>query len=166
MQRGERIRNAVLRQIVARRHLPAKTVAPVRDGHLGLRVRRCLHQNGHSEMRQPQRIRDGAFVSKIRQSHNHAVNRIGSGVKQFSAPLRFFVRFDRTVLALFWSEHHHLDARILQDPSHLLPPGLRQMVRKKAPVPYDQSHCHFSFVGHGPLGRFLFPMQLFSGREP
>ena len=58
VQRRQRVRNAVLRQVVAGRHLAAKAVAAVRDGHLRRRIRRGLHQHGHAQIRKPQRIRD------------------------------------------------------------------------------------------------------------
>src|SRR5882672_2583252 len=72
-----------------------------------------------------------------------------------SVALCFFVVLDGAVLALLCTEHNDIPARLLQNLSHLLAPGLRQMIWKEPPVPHNQPHRHFSFGRHIPLRRFL-----------
>ena len=74
VQRGERIRDAVLRQIIAGRHLAAEAVAAVGDGHFAGRIGRGLDQHGDVQLGQAQRIGDGALVAEIGQGDDDAVD--------------------------------------------------------------------------------------------
>ena len=74
VQRRQRVRNAILHQVIAGRHLAAEAVAAVVDGHLARRIRRGLHQHRHVQVRHAQRIGDGALVAEIRQRDDDAVD--------------------------------------------------------------------------------------------
>ena len=76
VQRGDRVRNAVLPQIVAGRHLAAEAVAAERNGHLLGIVGRGLDQHRHVQIRQAQGIGNGALFAEVRQGHDDAVDAI------------------------------------------------------------------------------------------
>src|SRR6266568_3798336 len=93
MECRQRIRNAILCEIIASRHLAAKTVAAVPDGHPTWCVGRGLYQDGHRESRHPQRIGDGSLVTKVRQSDHNSVDRFPVMLEQVRAAPRFLSRF-------------------------------------------------------------------------
>ena len=66
VQCRERIRDSVLREVVAGRHFSAKAVAAIGDQHARWRIRRGLHQDGNAEVGHAERVRDGAFIAEVR----------------------------------------------------------------------------------------------------
>ena len=98
VQRGQRVRNAVLLEVVAGRHLAAEAVAAVADGHQSGRVGRGLHQHGHVEVGQAQRVGDGALVAEIRQRDDDAVDLVAVALEEVGADggLRCGFRWRRT----------------------------------------------------------------------
>src|SRR5579862_33687 len=50
MPGSDGVRDAVLRQIIAGRHLAAEAVAPELDRHFRRRIRRSLHQHGDVQL--------------------------------------------------------------------------------------------------------------------
>jgi hypothetical protein len=74
VQRGQRVRNAVLHQVVARAHLAAEAVAARGDGHRIGAVRRGLHQHRNLEPGEPDRIHNAALFAEVGQRYNDAVD--------------------------------------------------------------------------------------------
>ena len=66
VQPGQRIRNAILAEIIAGRHLAAEAVAAVQDGHLGGIVGSSLHEHRDIEPGQTHCVGDGALVTEVR----------------------------------------------------------------------------------------------------
>ncbi len=114
MQRGERVGDAVLLEIVAGRHFAAEAVAAIGDGHLAGRVGRGLDQDGNVERGEAKRVGDGTLVAEIGQGDDDAVDHAGFRTEQLRAALGFFVRFDGTVLGLFRRESDNIETRFLQ----------------------------------------------------
>ena len=111
VQARQRIGNAILAQIVAGRHLSAEAVASRCNRHVGGIVGRSLHQHGHIQPGQAQRIRNGALVAEVRQSDDHAVQPLAILLEQRGTSLRILVCFDCSVLGLLGREHHNLGSR-------------------------------------------------------
>ena len=151
MQRGNRIRNAVLPQIIAGRHLAAEAVAAKLDGHLLRIVGRGLDQHRNVQVRQAQGIGNRALFAEIRQSHDDAIDAIAIFLEEIGAAPGLFPGFDRSVVALFRSQRHHIHTGSRQHPQHLFPAALRQMIGKETPVAHDQAHRHF-------FGRHTLPL--------
>ena len=143
VQRGDRVRNAVLPQIVAGRHLAAEAVAAERDRHLAGIVRRGLDQHRHVQIGQAQGIGDGPLFAEVRQGHDHAVDAIAIAFEQVGAAPGLFPGFDRSVFAFFRSQRDHVHARRGQHAQHFLAAALRQMIGEKTAVAHDQAHRHF-----------------------
>ena len=114
VQCRNRIRNAVLVQVVARRHLSAEAVAAERDRHLVGIVGRRLNQNRNAEIGEAQRVGDGALFAEVGQRDNDAVNAVAILLEQIRAAARFFAGFHRAVLAFFGSKRNDVDARRLR----------------------------------------------------
>ena len=73
---GDRVWNSVLAQVVAGRHLSAKTVTAEGDRHLGAIVGGGLNQDRNAEVGEAERVRNGALFTEIRQSDDYAVNAV------------------------------------------------------------------------------------------
>ncbi len=142
MERGERVRNAVLLEVVARRHFSAKAVAAMRDGHLCRRVRSRLNQNRHVQPRKSQGVGNRALVAEIRKRNDDAVDLVARGFEQRGAALGFLVGFDSAVFAGLRTEGNHVHSCRLENLDHLLAAGLGQMVGEESAVSHDQAHRH------------------------
>ena len=80
----------------------------------------------------------------------HAVNAALLVAKQLRTALGLLACFHRAVFALLRRQRHGGDSLLFQGLQHLLPAGLRQMIRKESPVSHDHAHRHFFFfVRHG-----------------
>src|SRR6266404_9570726 len=101
MQGGQGIRDAVLTQVVASRHFPAKAVAAGSDGHFGGIVGRSLNQDGDVKIRPTQSIGNGALFAKIRQGYDDAIDAIAIAAKEVGATPRLLTRLHSAVLAFF-----------------------------------------------------------------
>src|SRR5262249_39386341 len=156
MERGQRIGNSVLRQVVADRHLAAEAVASRRDAHLARIIRGGLHKHRHSKSGKPQSICHSAFVAKIWQSHDDAIDLISTFAKERSAPPGFLVRLDSAELGLFRSKSDGTPPGGLKGLEDLLATSLCRMIRKELPIPYDHSYCQLRFLHY-----FLFVLRGF-----
>ena len=105
MKSRQRIRDTILAQVVAGRHLAAETVAAMQDRHLRSVVGRRLHQHRHVEPRQPQRVGDRALVAEVGQRDDHAVDPVAVLAEQRRAALGFFVGLHRAMFAVFRAEN-------------------------------------------------------------
>ena len=85
VQGGERVRNAVLLEVIAGAHLAAEAVAAVADGHQAGGIGRGLHQHGHVEVGQAQGVGDGALVAEIRQRDDDAVDVVAAALEEVGA---------------------------------------------------------------------------------
>ncbi len=139
MFRGERIRNLVLHEVVADRHLAAEAIAAIGDGHFAGVVRRGLHQDGYAEAGEPQRIGHGAFVAKVGQGDDDAVNLGGMGAKQVSALLGLGVGLDGAVIGLFRAQDDGTNSCALQSRQHNFAAGAGKMARKKSAIAHDDA---------------------------
>ena len=102
-------------------------------------VGRGLHQHGNSQVRQPQRVGDSAFVAKVRQSNDDAVNFRRMGAEQVRALLRLRLSFHGAVGGLLRAEHDGANARALQRCQHDFAPRTGKVSGKEAAVAHDDS---------------------------
>ena len=79
MLRGERKRNTVLTQVVARRHLATEAIAPVGNRHFRCGVLESVHEYGHVEARKANGVGNGTLVSKVRKRDQDAVDFVPMG---------------------------------------------------------------------------------------
>ena len=143
MQRRNRIWNAVLLQVVARRHLSAKAVAAEGNRHFFRIVWGGLNQHRYAQPRQAQGICNRTLFAKIRQRDDNPVKTVRIFLKQIGAAPRFFARLNRAVLAFLRRERDYIHTRRFQRPDHLFTATFGQVVREKSPVSHDDPHCHF-----------------------
>ena len=127
----ERVRDAVLLEVIADAHLAAEAVAAVGDGHAARRVGRRLDQDGNAQVGHAQRFGNAALLSEIGQRYDDAVDLVAIGAKQVGALPRFRAGLHRAVLALFGREANGFVAGVLDGRDHLLAPALGQVVREK-----------------------------------
>ena len=125
MQSSERIWNAVLHQVIAGRHLSAKAVSPVADGHFAARVGCGLYQHRHGKTHEAQRIGDSPFVAEIRKSYDNAVERVAMLLEECGAALRFFKGFDCAEFRFFRRQRDHFGARLFENTQHVFAAGSR-----------------------------------------
>src|SRR5262249_47037700 len=85
MEPRKRIANAVLPEIVANRHLPAKTVAPIADGHFGSIIVEGVNEHRHIQIGPAKCVRNCALVAEVWQSHYDALNLLPVLFEQVSA---------------------------------------------------------------------------------
>src|SRR5271154_1097315 len=140
---GQRVGNAILLEVVAGRHLSAKTVAAMRDGHFRGRVRRSLHQHRHIQSGEPQGICDSAFIAKVRQRNNYAVYALAGRAKQCSATFGFFMCLYGTVFAVLRAQNDHVNSGGLQNLDHLFPAAHCQMIGKKSAIADYETKSNF-----------------------
>ena len=152
--RGERIGNAVLREVVARRHLAAEAVAPVGDGHPRRRVGGRLNQHRHVQAGQPQGVRDAALVAEIRQRDDHAVDLVAVLLEEVGAGHRFGARLHRSVLAVLGPQRDRAVAGGAQHFQHLRPAALGEVVGEEPAVSDDHSKRHALRVAHEIISPF------------
>src|SRR5581483_8308947 len=152
VQGSERVRNAVLPQIVAGGHLAAEAVAAVSDRHFRGIVRRGLNEHRNAQIGEPQSIRNRALLAEVGQSHNNPVDAVTVAPEKIGTSARLLPGLDSAVLALFRSQSDDIDAGSAQHSQHLLPSALGQMIGKETAVTHDQAHRH-------PLGRHGTPSQ-------
>src|SRR5690606_40269417 len=74
----ERVGDAELAKIVANAHLSAEAVTPVRDQHFARRIRKGLHKDWYSQVRQSQRLGRSLLVAKIGQAEDRKSTRLNS----------------------------------------------------------------------------------------
>ena len=169
MQRGERIRNAVLREIVAGRHLAAEAVAAVAmvilPGSSGV----AWISTGTCRSARRKRIGDGALVAEVRQRDDDAVDldsRLRSETGRRTAGL--LPGFDRAVLAFFRRQRDHLHAGAVSTRMHFLAAASRQMIGEEAAIAHDQAHRHFDYIAvcrDAELSRRVEAMPMISSRS-
>ena len=98
---------------------------------------------GTFEAREAQRIGDGALVAEIRERDDYAVNAVAIGAEMGGAAQRFFVGFDRAVIAFFFVEDDYVHARLLQHLEHFGAADFGEMAREEAAVSHDQGQRDF-----------------------
>jgi len=74
VQRRQRVGNAILREVIAGRHLAAKAVATRLDRHLADLVGKSLHQHGHVEVGQSDRVGNASLLAKVGQCDEDAID--------------------------------------------------------------------------------------------
>ena len=153
MQRRQRIRNFVLRQIVAGAHLAAEAIAPHGDGHVVGAIGRGLDEHGYVQAGGPQRLHLAALFTKIGQRDDDAVDLVAVAVKQLRALAGIRTGFHSTVLRVFRGENHYAVAGGFQHADDFLTAGLGQVIREEAAIADDDAkglfsrHRYYSFPG-------------------
>ena len=99
VQRGERIGNAVLHEVVAGAHFAAEAVAAGGDGHGVRAVGRGLDEHRNLEAGEANGVDDAALFAEVGQGDDDAVDFVGVLLEELGAPLRFGVGFDGAVSA-------------------------------------------------------------------
>jgi hypothetical protein len=106
VERRQRIRDAVLAEVVADRHLAAEAVAALVDGHARTVVGKCVHEHWHVETGPSQRVGHGPFVAEVRQRHEDAIDLVAMQSEQISAGARVGQRLDRSIGRRVGGERH------------------------------------------------------------
>src|SRR5207248_8892960 len=109
VERGKRVRDSILSQIVAGRHFSAKAVAAERKRHFPRRIRSRLYQHGNVQPSQSHSIGDGALVAEIRKRDDDAVDAMPIFLEKSGAALGFFMGLDRSVFAVRRVEGYAVD---------------------------------------------------------
>ena len=145
----QRVRDPVLAQVVACRHLSAEAVAPMRNRHLLRRVRRGLHEHRHVEIGQSQCVCNGALVPEIGQRDNYAVDTPAPCARNSSAQRLASSRVSTAPCLL--CEGSRTTASMpacCTRLDHLFAAGLCQLPREKSAIADDDSHRHFRAHTH------------------
>ena len=143
VQRGERVRNAVLRQVIAGRHLAAEAVAAVGDGHLAGRIGGRL--NPAPARRAPAMRRVSAMARSSPKFGSVTMTpSISRGVlaEEIGAHVRFGARFDRAVAGFFGSHYHGFVAGLFERGDHLAAAALRQVAGEESAIADDDAERH------------------------
>ena len=85
MQRGQRVGNLVLHQVVTGAHLAAEAVAADGDGHLFGAVGRGLHQHRNPQAAEADGVHNAALFAEVGQSDDDAVNLVGMLFEELGA---------------------------------------------------------------------------------
>ena len=144
VQRGERVGDAVLLEVVADRHLAAEAVAAEGDGHLAGCVGRGLDEHGNAEVGEAEGVGEAALFAEVGQGDDDAVDFGGVLLEERGALLGVFVGFDRAVRGLFRREHDRLDARGFERGNHFKTSAGGEVAGEKATVAYHDAHCHLT----------------------
>jgi hypothetical protein len=134
MAARERVADAVLPEVVARRHLPAEAVASVSDGHGVRHVLERMHEDRHVELRPAERVGDGAFVSEVWERDQYAVDSVAMILEVIRAESGFLQALDRAVVRGGFGSDDRLDSVSLEHLQDCFPTGLTKMIRKEPPV--------------------------------
>ena len=103
------------------------------------------------QVSQTQGIGNRALFTEVRQSHDDAVDAVAILFEEVGTAPGLFPGFDRSVLALFRSQCHHVHAGGGQHPQHFFPTAFGQMIGEKTPIAHDQAHRHFFGCHNLPL---------------
>ena len=148
VQRGQRVGNAVLHQVVAGAHLAAEAVAAGGDGHGVGAVGRGLHQHRDLEAGEADGVDDAALFAEVGQGDDDAVDLVGVLFEELGATLRFRVGFHRAVLRVLGAEHDGARAGCFKNRDDLVAAGLGQMIGEKAAIAHNHAKCHCSLRCH------------------
>src|SRR6202789_3017068 len=151
VERGERVGDAVLLEVVADGHLAAEAVAAEGDAHFARGVGRGLDEDGHVEIGQAERVGQAALFAEVWQRDDDAVDLGGVLLEEFSALLGVFVGFYGSVRGLFRGEHDGLNAHRFERSNHFKTPAGCEVAGEESAVSHDDSHRHltahwFSYV--------------------
>src|ERR1022692_407113 len=142
VQRGERVGNAVLLEVIAGAHLAAEAVAAILDGHQSRGVRRGLYEDGHVEVGLTQSIGDGALFAEIRQRDDDTVDVAAMALKQVGAESHIAAAGDGAAVGLFRSHRDYAVARFLKYRDHVFAAALGQVGREESSVAHDHAECN------------------------
>ena len=141
---GEGVADAVLGQVVARRHLAAEAVAAMLDAHPARLVGKRVNEHRHVQPGQAQGIRDSPLVAEVRQGDEDAVDLSAVGLEELGALLRVGPRLHRPVLRLLRAQGDGLDALFLQHGEDGLAALLAELGGEKAAVAHQHPECRHS----------------------
>src|ERR1019366_4687523 len=142
VQRGERVGNTVLLEVIAGAHFAAEAVATILDGHQSRGVRRGLYEDGHVEVGLAQSVGDGALFAEIRQRDDDAVDLVAAAPEQVGAEGHIAAAGDGAAVGLFRSHRDYSVARFLKDRDHVFAAALGQVGRKESAVAHDHAECN------------------------
>ncbi len=148
VQRGQRVGNAVLHQVVAGAHLAAEAVAADGDGHGVGAVGRGLHQHRNLQAGEADGVHNAALFAEVGQGDDDAVDLVGVLLEELGALLRLSVRFHRAMLRFFRAQHDGARAGRLQNCDDLFAAGLGQMIGEESAVAHHYTKCHFALRCH------------------
>ena len=100
MQRSQSVWNPILSQVIADRHLAAKTITAKSDAHLARIIRSRLNQNRNLKVRQPDCIGNAALFTKVRQRDDDAVDPTSVPLKQLRTRDRLLIGINSTKRSL------------------------------------------------------------------
>ena len=145
MERGERVGDAVLLEVVADAHLAAEAVAAPGDGHLAGVVRGGLDQHGHVEVGQAQGLGDAALLAEVGQGDDDAVDLRRRGAEEVRALAGFGAGFHGAVLGVLRRRADHAIAGSGERGDHFLAAALGQVIREEAAIADDDSEGELYF---------------------
>ena len=144
VQRGERVGDSVLLEVVADRHLAAEGVAAEGDAHLAGRVGRGLDEDGHAQVGEAEGVGEAALFAEVGQGDDDAVDLVGVLLEEGGALLGVFVGFDRAVGGDVRGEHDGLDAGGFERGDHFQAAAGGEVAGKESAIAYDDSHGHLT----------------------
>jgi hypothetical protein len=127
VQPRQRVRDAVLRQVVADGHLAAEAVPPIGDGHRADPVGEGVDQDRHAKVGQPQRVGDGPLVAEVGERDKHAVDVVAAAPEERRAALGIGPGFHGPELRVFGAERDDAQALGLQHVQHRPAAALAEM---------------------------------------
>ena len=123
MQPRQGVFQPVLSKVIANGHLTAKTVAAVADRHLLTFIVERMDEDRDIKAGPAERVGHGAFVAKVWQCHQYAIDFFAMGLKQVGAFLCFGQRFHRSETARFDRQRDHLDVFLFENAQNIAPAG-------------------------------------------
>ncbi len=162
VQRGERVGDAVLGEVVADGHLAAEAVAAMGDGHLGGRVGRGLDEDGDAQIGETDGVGQAALLAEVGQGDDEAVDGGGVGLEEGGTLFGVLVGLDRAVGGDFRREHDGLDAGGFERGDDFEAARCGEVRGEESAVAYENSHGHL--LGHiapwylGRSGKGLTPI--------
>ena len=111
--RGDGVRDSILHEVIAGRHLAAEAVTAMGYLHGLFAIGRGLHEDRHLQRGIADGVGDTAFVAEVRQGYDDAVDFIAVFAEEIAAAARLFMSFDGTVLRFFRAQRDYFDAGLL-----------------------------------------------------
>ncbi len=128
-------------QVVANRHLAAKTVPAIGRRHPVHFVGEGLDQYRNLQTRHADGVGHTPLLAKVGQGDQDAVYLVGPLLEQCRTLASILQCFDRTIERVLRAQDDGLDPFLEQHIQNLCPPGLAEVVGEEAPIADDDAQC-------------------------
>ena len=144
VQGREGVRDAVLLQVVADRHLAAEAIATEGDGHLASGVGCGLDKDRNVEVGEAEGVGEATLFAEVWQRDDDAVDFLRVKLEELGALLCILVGFDRSMRGHFRVKHDRLNAHGFECCNHFQASAGSEVAGEKATITYDDAHCHLT----------------------